>query len=170
MSHPRILPGHGTQSHQQFGPDRGGWCPQSQSQWSCGPVEEKERRLFQARGRAHLLWARTGVVFRIRRGRGWPQRWWVGNGFIHKLDNKKTPIINMHNNVCMALIQVAGHCRWSSSVLHEGWRCWGSRFRLHEPRRTLGRSDARPGEWHQRLDVWTGGGEHWRCQSRLIWR
>lgn len=81
---------------------------------------------------------------------------------------QKTPIINMHNHLCMALIQVAGHCRWSPSVLHEGWRCWRSRLRLHEPRRTLGRSDARPTEWHQRLDVWTGGGEHWRCQSRLV--
>lgn len=85
--------------------------------------------------------------------------------FSLNISPKKHP---RYNNLCMALNQMAGHCRWSPPVLHEGWRCWRSSLRLHEPRRTLGWSDARPTERHQRLDVWTGGGEHRRCQSGLI--
>lgn len=70
MSLPRILPGLGRQSHQQCGPDSGGWCTKSQSQWSCGPVEERERCLVQTLGRAHLLWASTGLLLWIRCGCG----------------------------------------------------------------------------------------------------
>lgn len=86
----RILPGLGTQNHQQFGPDSGGWCTQSQSQWSCGPVEEGERRLVQTLGRAHLSRARTGLLLWLRCGCGWPRRWRVGNTFTLTLRNVQT--------------------------------------------------------------------------------
>lgn len=79
LSHFRILPRFGTQHHQVPWPHSGGWSTQSQSQWSCGPVEERERRLLQTFGGAHSARAGPRVLVWLRRGCGWLEWWRVGN-------------------------------------------------------------------------------------------